>query len=27
VRPGDEVELAIDMRRIHLFDPASGAAL
>jgi multiple sugar transport system ATP-binding protein len=27
VLPGEDVELAIDMRRIHLFDPASGAAL
>jgi multiple sugar transport system ATP-binding protein len=27
VRPGDEIELAIDMRRAHLFDPASGDAL
>jgi multiple sugar transport system ATP-binding protein len=27
VGPGDEIELAIDMRRAHLFDPASGDAL
>ena len=27
VRPGEEVELAVDMRRAHFFDPATGAAL
>ena len=27
VRPGDDVELAIDTRRVHLFDPVTGDAL
>ena len=27
VRPGDQVRLAVDMRRVHLFDPATGGAV
>jgi multiple sugar transport system ATP-binding protein len=27
VRPGDDVELAIDTRRVHLFDPVTGDSL
>ncbi len=27
VQPGSRVELAVDIDRVHLFDPASGVAL
>lgn len=27
VRPGSEIEVAVDTDRLHVFDPATGAAI